>query len=94
MVVLTGFVQNINHIVVGTDDANPAGLYLGLLGVGLVVLLNVFANWAAWKHPRAVQHAAKAIVSPVIGLLLDRPAPSFARRCSPHELVKSVKSLT
>ena len=75
MVVLTGFVQNINHIVVGTDDANPAGLYLGVLGVGLVVLLNVFANWAAWKHPRAVQHAAKAIVSPVMGLLLDRPAP-------------------
>jgi methionine sulfoxide reductase catalytic subunit len=75
MVMLTGFVQNINHIVVGTDDANPAGLYLGLLGVGLVVLLNVFANWAAWKHPRAVQHAAKAIVSPVMGLLLDRPAP-------------------
>jgi DMSO/TMAO reductase YedYZ molybdopterin-dependent catalytic subunit/thiosulfate reductase cytochrome b subunit len=75
MVVLTGFVQNMNHIVVGTDDANPAGLYLGLLGFGVVVLLNVFANWAAWKHPRAVQHAAKAIVSPVMGLLLDRPAP-------------------
>ena len=75
MVVLTGFVQNMNHIVVGTDDADPVGLYLGLLGVGVVVLLNVFANWAAWKHPRAVQHAAKAIVSPVMGLLLDRAAP-------------------
>jgi sulfoxide reductase catalytic subunit YedY len=75
MVVLTGFVQNMNHIFVGTDDANPVGLYLGLLGVGVVVLLNVFANWAAWKQPRAVQHAAKAIVSPVMGLLLDRPAP-------------------
>jgi sulfoxide reductase catalytic subunit YedY len=75
MVVLTGFVQNMNHIVVGTDDANPVGLYLGLLGVGVVVLLNVFANWAAWKHPRAVQHAAKAIVSPVMGLLLDHATP-------------------
>jgi DMSO/TMAO reductase YedYZ molybdopterin-dependent catalytic subunit/thiosulfate reductase cytochrome b subunit len=75
MVVLTGFVQNMNHIVVGMDDANPIGLYLGLAGVGVVVLLNVFANWAGWKHPRAVQHAAKAIVSPVMGLLLDRPAP-------------------
>ena len=41
----------------------------------MVVLLNVFANWAAWKHPRTVQHAAKAIVSPVMGFLLDRPAP-------------------
>ena len=37
--------------------------------------MNVFANWAAWRHPRAVQHAAKAIVSPVMGFLLDRPAP-------------------
>ncbi len=75
MVVLTGLVRNMNHIVVGTDDASPVGLVLGLLGIGVVVLLNVFANWAAWKHPRAVQHAAKAIVSPVMGLLLDRPAP-------------------
>ena len=41
----------------------------------MVVLLNVFANWMAWRHPRAVQHAAKAIVTPVMGLLLDRPAP-------------------
>lgn len=75
MVVLTGFVRNMNHIVVGTDNTNPIGLYVGLAGVGVVVLLNVFANWMAWKHPRAVQHAAKAIVSPVMRLLLDHPAP-------------------
>jgi methionine sulfoxide reductase catalytic subunit len=75
MVVLTGFVRNMNHIVVGTDNTNPIGLYLGLAGTGVVVLLNVFANWMAWSHPRAVQHAAKAIVSPVMGFLLDRPAP-------------------
>jgi methionine sulfoxide reductase catalytic subunit len=75
MVVLTGLVRNMNHIVVGTDDASLIGLALGLLGIGMVVLLNVFANWAAWKHPRAVQHAAKAIVSPVMRVLLDRSAP-------------------
>jgi len=75
MVVLTGFVRNMNHIVMGTDNANPIGLYLGLAGVGVVALLNVFANWMAWRHPRAVQHVVKAIVSPVMGLLLDRPAP-------------------
>ena len=66
MVVLTGFTRNMNHIVVGTDDANPIGLYLGLTGIGMVVLANVFANWAAWLHPRAVQHAAEAIVTPVM----------------------------
>ena len=75
MVALTGLARNMNHIVMGTDDANPVGLYLGLLGIGVVVLLNALANWAAWKRPRAVQHAAKAIVSPVMGFLLDSPAP-------------------
>lgn len=75
MVVLTGFVRNMNHIVVGTDDANPIGLYLGLAGIGVVVLLNVSANWAAWRHPRAVQHAAGAIVSPVMTFVLDRAVP-------------------
>jgi thiosulfate reductase cytochrome b subunit len=75
LVALTGFSRNMNHIVVGTDNTNPLGLYLGLAGVGLVVLVNVLANWMAWRHPRAVQHAAKAIVSPVMGLVLDRPAP-------------------
>jgi DMSO/TMAO reductase YedYZ molybdopterin-dependent catalytic subunit len=75
MVALTGFVRNMNHIVMGTDDANPVGLYVGLTGIGVVVFLNVLANWMAWRHPRAVQHAAKAIVSPVMGFLLDRPAP-------------------
>jgi sulfoxide reductase catalytic subunit YedY len=74
LVMLTGFARNMNHIVVGTDNTNPIGLYLGLTGIGVVVLLNVFANWMAWRHPRAVQHAAKAIVSPVMGFLLGRPA--------------------
>ncbi|MEO8603882.1 MAG: molybdopterin-dependent oxidoreductase, partial [bacterium] len=75
MVALTGFVRNMNHIVLGTDDANPMGLYLGLAAIGVVVLLNGLANWAAWRHPRAVQHAAKAIVSRVMAFLLDHPAP-------------------
>jgi sulfoxide reductase catalytic subunit YedY len=75
MVVLTGLARNMNHIVVGTDGTNPMGLYLGLAGIGLVVLLNALAHYMAWKHPRTVQHAAKAIVSPVMGLLLDQATP-------------------
>jgi sulfoxide reductase catalytic subunit YedY len=75
MVVLTGFVRNMNHIVMGTDDTSLAGVYVGLAGLGGIVAVNVLANWAAWRHPRAVQHVAKAIVTPVMGLLLDRPAP-------------------
>jgi methionine sulfoxide reductase catalytic subunit len=75
MVALTGFARNMNHIVMGTDSTNPIGLYLGLAGIGMVVLLNVFANWIAWRYPRTVQHAAKAVVSPVMGFLLDRAIP-------------------
>ncbi len=75
MVVLTGFARNMNHIVLGRDNANPIGLYVGLAAIGAVVLLNALANWTAWRRPRAVQHAAKAIVSPVMGFLLDRSAP-------------------
>jgi len=75
MVALHGFVRNMNHIVMGTDSTNPMGLYIGLAGIGVVVLVNVFAHWMAWRHPRAVQHAAKAIVTPVMELLLDRAAP-------------------
>ena len=52
MAVLTGFVRNMNHIVVGTDNTNSIGLFLGLAGVVVVVLVNVFANWMAWRHPR------------------------------------------
>jgi len=75
MVVITGFARNMNHIVMGTDDANRIGLVLGLLGIGSVVVLNALANWEAWRHPRFVQHVAKAIVAPVMAFLLDHAAP-------------------
>ena len=75
MVALTGFARNMNHIVVGTNDSHLAGVYLGLVGIGVVVAVNALANWLAWRHPRAVQHIAKAIVTPVMSFFLDRPAP-------------------
>jgi DMSO/TMAO reductase YedYZ molybdopterin-dependent catalytic subunit len=41
----------------------------------VVVGINALAYWAAWKRPRAVQHAARAVVTPVMNLLLDRASP-------------------
>ncbi len=75
MVVISGFARNMNHIVMGTDNTNPIGLIIGLIAIAVVVALNVAANWAAHKHPRKVQHAAKAIVTPIMSLLLDRAGP-------------------
>ena len=45
------------------------------MGIGVVVAVNALANWLAWRHPRAVQHIAKAIVTPVMWYFLDRPEP-------------------
>lgn len=75
MVVVTGLARNMNHIVLGTDDLGRLGLYLGLVAIGVVGALNALANWAAWRHPRAVQHAARAIVTPVMDLLLNHAVP-------------------
>lgn len=75
MVAITGFVRNMNHIAIGTDDSSLTGLYLGLLGMGVLVAVNVLANWLAWRRPRIVQHLAKAIVTPVMRFLLNYPAP-------------------
>ena len=75
MVAMTGLVRNMNHVVRGSDDASPAGLILGLAGIAAVVVANGLANWAAWRRPREVQHAAETIVTPVMRMVLDSPAP-------------------
>jgi thiosulfate reductase cytochrome b subunit len=75
MVAITGLLRNMNHVVLGTDDMRPLGLVLGLAGIVVVILVNAWANWAAWRQPRRVQHASKAAVSPVMHFLLNRAAP-------------------
>lgn len=75
MVAITGLVRNMNHIVTGTDDIVLAGVYLGVLGIAVIAAVNILANWLAWRRPRLVQHVAKALVSPVMSMLLNRGAP-------------------
>jgi DMSO/TMAO reductase YedYZ molybdopterin-dependent catalytic subunit/thiosulfate reductase cytochrome b subunit len=75
LVAMTGLVRNMNHIVVGTDDTRMTGVYLGLVGIAVVVAVNALANWLAWRRPRWVQHVAKALVTPVMSLFLNGAAP-------------------
>ena len=72
LVAATGLARNMNHIVLGTDATGPAGICLGLVGVGVVIAACALAYRAAWRHPRFVQHAAKVVVTPVMRSLLDR----------------------
>jgi hypothetical protein len=75
LVVLSGFARNMNHIVAGINASYEFGVLLGVAGIGVVIAVNAFANWLAWKHPRLVQHMAKAIVTPVMRYFLDHPGP-------------------
>ena len=75
LIVMTGFARNMNHIVMGTDDQNPIGMYLGFVGIGVVVLSWIVAHYISWHHPRGVQHALKSVTYPMQLLTLNRLLP-------------------
>jgi DMSO/TMAO reductase YedYZ molybdopterin-dependent catalytic subunit/thiosulfate reductase cytochrome b subunit len=74
-VALSGLRRNMNHIVLGTDAADPTGLILGLVGLGAIVVVCAGAHWLSWRRPRLVQHAATAVVGRVMGLAFGRLVP-------------------
>src|SRR5579872_1172872 len=77
LVVMTGFVRNMNHIVMGTDEAhNRIGMILGFVGIGVVVLSWVGAHYISWFYPRFLQHAQKFITYPLLRITLNRLIPS------------------
>lgn len=75
LVVMTGFARNMNHIVMGTDDQNPMGMYLGFVGIAVVILSWVVAHYLSWHHPRGLQHALKFVTYPMQLLTLNRLLP-------------------
>jgi len=75
LVVMTGFARNMNHIVMGSDDQNYIGMYLGFLGIGVVILSWVVAHYISWHHPRGLQHALKFVAYPMELLTTNRLKP-------------------
>ncbi|MGI8746162.1 MAG: molybdopterin-dependent oxidoreductase [Bryobacteraceae bacterium] len=75
LVALTGFVRNMNHIVLGTDDRRPLGMIFGLVGIAMVVLSWIVAHYISWIYPRALQHAQKFVTYPLMLPTLNRLAP-------------------
>lgn len=87
LVVITGFMRNMNHIVLGTDNTDPLGMIIGLSAIGLVVLSWMAAHYLSWQKPRMLQHALKTVTYPMQLLTLNRmnPRQTYTRdEISPH----------
>jgi len=87
LVVMTGFARNMNHIVMGTDDQQPAGMYWGFVGIAIVILSWIAAHYISWRHPRGLQHALKSVTYPMQLLTLNRLLPRqkyTANQISPY----------
>ena len=76
LVIATGFARNMNHIVLGRDDAHPIGMTLGLIVMGLAVLSWALFHFIAWKHARAIQHIYRALTGLFDWNVLSRLQPS------------------
>jgi DMSO/TMAO reductase YedYZ molybdopterin-dependent catalytic subunit len=84
---MTGFVRNMNHIVMGTDDKNHLGASLGFVGIGVVLLSWTVAHYVSWFYPRLLQHAQKFITYPLLLSTLNRLPPNehyTEKDISPH----------
>ena len=75
LIVMTGFVRNMNHIVMGTDDLGRRGMILGFVGIGIVFFSWIAAHYISWNHPRMLQHALKLVAYPMQVLTLNRLSP-------------------
>ncbi len=76
LVAMTGFVRNMNHIVMGTDGRNPAGVIWGFAGIGVAVLSWIAAHYFSWYCPRVLQRVQKFITYPLLLATLNRLVPS------------------
>ncbi len=76
LVIMTGFARNMNHIVMGTDDTNYAGMFWGFVGIAVVVGTWIVAHYVSWTHPRALQHAVNRVTYPMQLITLNRFNPN------------------
>jgi len=80
LITMTGFVRNMNHIVMGTDGQTRLGVWLGLVGLATVFASWIVAHYLSWHRPRGLQHALKSITHPMQRLTLNRLIPQQSYR--------------
>ena len=62
LVAATGLVRNMNHIVLGTDNAESyTGLYIGLAIVSMTIAFAFLAHWLSWNKQRFLQQLQASV---------------------------------
>lgn len=64
LVAMTGLSKNLNHIMLGTDDGSPAGLWVFLAGLTVIAAACAAAHWVSWHRPRWVQMGFRRLLDP------------------------------
>ncbi len=75
LVVMTGFVRNMNHIVMGTDDHRYSGAIWGGVGIAIVVFAWIAAHYLSWTRPRFLQNALEVVTYPMQLITLNQLNP-------------------
>ncbi len=62
LIAATGLVRNMNHIVMGTDNAESyTGLYLGIAIILATVAFAFLAHWLSWNKQRSLQYLQASV---------------------------------
>jgi sulfoxide reductase catalytic subunit YedY len=73
LVVVTGFSQNMNHIVFGAmSGTSDMAVAIGISAIILVIVINVLANWWSNKSPLSVQKVLGAVTDRFMLLLFHK----------------------
>ncbi|MEO7443935.1 MAG: molybdopterin-dependent oxidoreductase [Ferruginibacter sp.] len=83
LVAATGLVRNMNHITIGTDDANSyTGLYIGIAIIIFTTGFCFFAHWLSWNKQRLLQYLQANINGKLWRITVDRfkPKPYYQKK--------------
>ncbi|MEO5788959.1 MAG: molybdopterin-dependent oxidoreductase [Gelidibacter sp.] len=62
LIAATGLVRNMNHIVLGTDNAQSyTGLYIGIAIILSTIAFAFLAHWLSWHKQRSLQYLQASI---------------------------------
>ena len=83
LVAATGFIRNMNHITMGTDDASSyTGVYIGIAIVLATVAFCFVAHWLSWNKQRMLQYLQAAVNGTLWRLTVNRfkPKPYYQKK--------------